>query len=126
MAGRLLAYLTRPEHPPISILQIFTAQEQINDAPRDIMEKFLDFYKDLYSSRAEYTDSQLNDYLAQISLPSLLSESCGDLEAPLSVEEIAMAILQLPTQKTPGLIRLPRWMVLPVSTLNMPISSAYL
>lgn len=61
------------------------------------------FYKDLYSSRAEYTDSQLNDYLAQISLPSLLAKSCRDLEAPLCVEEIAMAISQLAAHKTPGL-----------------------
>lgn len=37
----LLAYLTRPEHSPVSILWIMTAQGQISDAPRDIMETFL-------------------------------------------------------------------------------------
>lgn len=63
---------------------------------------FLDFYKNLYSSRADYTDAQLTDYLAQISLPSLSAES-GELEAPLSVEEITTAISQLPALKTPGL-----------------------
>lgn len=101
--GRLLAYLTRPEDSPISIPHIMSTQGQIRDTPRDIMETFLDFYRDLYSSRVDYTDFQLTEYLAQISLPSLLAEGREKLEAALSSEEIAMAISQLPAHKTPGL-----------------------
>lgn len=102
-AGRLLAYLTRPEYAPSSIPRIMTTQGQISDTPEDIMMTFLDFYKDLYSSRADYTDSQLTDYLTQISLPSLSAENGGCLEAPVSAEEIAEAISQLSAHKTRGL-----------------------
>ena len=73
-AGLLLAYLIRPDNSPISIPRILTAQGPISDNPGDILDSFLCFYKDLYTSRVDYDDSQLNDYLANISLPSLSTE----------------------------------------------------
>lgn len=102
-AGPLLAYLTRPNRTPISIPRIITTQGKISDTPGDFMETFLDFYKSLYTSRVDYTEAQLNKYLADISLPSLMPEGRDELEAPISADEIDVATSQLPTHKTPGL-----------------------
>ena len=48
-AGRLLADLTRPDHSPISIPLILTAQGPISDNPVDILDSLLCFYKALYT-----------------------------------------------------------------------------
>lgn len=85
--GHLLAYLTRPDRPPISIPRILTAQGQISDAPGEIMETFLNFYKDLYTSKADYTGPQLHDYLANISLPSLSTEKRDETEMVTTAQD---------------------------------------
>lgn len=98
-AGHLLAYLTRPDHTPISIPWILTPQGHVSD----IVEAFLSFYRDLYVTRVQYSEGQLCDYLAHVTPPFLSTQMREELDAPLSVEELTLAILQLPTCKTPGL-----------------------
>lgn len=41
---------------------MLTTQGQISDTPEDIMETFLNFYKNLYTSRVDYIEAQLKDY----------------------------------------------------------------
>ena len=102
-AGRLLAYITRAESTPISIPRILTSMNQISDVPQDITDAFLSFYRDLYTSRADYSETQLSDYLDQITLPRLKDRVREELEEPLSVEELTLAISQMPAHKSPGL-----------------------
>lgn len=106
-AGRLLAYLARPNYTTTSIPQIQTSLGHISDSPQETVETFLSFYTDLYATKVQDSEPQLDEYLAQISFPSLSTHTRKELEAPLSAEEIALAISQLPTHKTPGLDRFP-------------------
>lgn len=44
----------------------------------------------------------LSDYLDDISLPLLTVKRRDELDAPLTKEEIELAIAQMPSHKTPG------------------------
>lgn len=111
-AGRLLAYLTRSDRTPISIPRILTSQDKISDVPQDITGAFLSFYRNLYTTRAHYSETQLDEYLTQTALPQLSEKDRDDLDKPLSVEELSLAISQLPT------IRRQAWMVFQLNGIH--------
>lgn len=79
-AGRLLAYLTRSDCSPVSVPRILVSGNTISDVPQDIAEAFLSFYQDLYTSRAHYSEIQLEDYLSQITLPRLTDQVREELD----------------------------------------------
>lgn len=93
-AGRLLAYLARPEYTPISIPWIQLSTGHIGNTLQGIVNAFLSFYTDHYATKAHYSEYLLSNYLAQISLPSLSTHKGEELDASLSIEEIALAISQ--------------------------------
>lgn len=73
----------------------------------DIANAFVAFYSDLYSSRVNFGREEVQEYLAPIPLLELSGEALGELELPITVEEIISAISSLNPNKTPGMDSLP-------------------
>lgn len=71
--------------------------------PVDILAAFRRYYENLYSSRIGGWEEDLNQYLAQVSLPSLSKDSKQLLEQPLTIEELKQALQLAPNEKAPGL-----------------------
>lgn len=97
--GKLLAWLAKGDIPatPIDCVRdkddhILTASDQINAC-------FLQFFQDLYSSRADFSPSNLNAFLDPISFPTLAAEDSERLDADITLEEVQLAMGQLKNGK---------------------------
>lgn len=80
---KLGVYLARPDYTPSSIPRILTPLGRIADASQEIVEAFLSFYTDLYATKVQYSECQLNTYLTQVSLPSLSNRAREESPFPL-------------------------------------------
>lgn len=68
-----------------------------------MVQAFVDFYTNLYTSKVHYTFVELDDYLFNIPLSKLSPDQVSALEAPLTVDELEVAMLSFARNKTPGL-----------------------
>lgn len=78
---------------------------QLLTAPELISARFLQFYRELYSSKVAYDTIKLTHYLDQIPFPTLdLNRQC---ELDISLEEIQEAMGGMQSGKAPGLDGIP-------------------
>lgn len=71
-------------------------------APDEINDRFASFYSNLYSSRAVFTPDELNSYLDPIDIPVLTEKYRESLDAPITTDEILIALKTLQSGKSPG------------------------
>lgn len=69
--------------------------------PDLINDHFMQFFRELYTSRATYSQTKLNTFLETVRLPVLDREDRERLEANISLEEIQTVIGKLQAGKTP-------------------------
>lgn len=100
--SRLLAYLAHSQKAPASIAD---TQKRLCTLQPDIADAFIAFYSDLYSSRVNYGEEAVWDYLVPIPLLELSGEAAKELS--IMVDEIRTAVCSLNPNKTPGLDGLP-------------------
>lgn len=100
--GRLLAWLARGQHAVTHIGRLKGSDGRPLTRQADIDERFLEFYRDLYSSRVSYTKSDLLRYLDCIQLPALGVDKSEQLDADISLEEVQVALGSMQSGKTPG------------------------
>ncbi|XP_071982368.1 receptor expression-enhancing protein 1 isoform X1 [Engystomops pustulosus] len=101
--GKLLAYLSRAERPCASVPSILDSSGALNTEPRAINMVFHEFYSSLYSSRLSASSVEISRFLGSLPLWRLTPAQSLELDAPLSAEEVELAIQSLPPGKTPGL-----------------------
>lgn len=91
--GKFLAYLVHSEdRPPVVISLHGPGGQQITD-PSVVSSMYRDFFVELYTSTSPVEEGPINSFFEGITLPRLKAEQIGLLEAPLTVKEIADAIL---------------------------------
>lgn len=101
-AGKLLAWLANSWDSQTCIPRIVNVDGQTVTTPQGIQDAYLHYYSNLYESRANYTQSQLENYLSCINFPQLSQEEADALDAPIILQEVREAVAALPQGKTPG------------------------
>lgn len=101
--GRLLAWLAKEQSITPTIARIAATDGTIKTDPVDINTCFMEFYSNLYSSRAEYSVEELSGFLDEVEFPTLTTEDRQLLDSPITIEEVQLALGSLQPGKTPGM-----------------------
>ena len=75
--------------------------------PKDINNRFLEIYSDLYTSKSTSESEIINTFLDKCDLPRLGAEDCKSLNAELTIKEVQSAVASLKGNKSPGPDSLP-------------------
>lgn len=105
--GKLLAWLAKGSIPSTPIGSIRDRSGILLTAPNSINSRFREYLKEVYSSRANITESVLSSFLDPLSIPMLSAEAREGLEADITLEEIQVAMGHLRGGKAPGADGLP-------------------
>lgn len=105
--GKMLAWLAKGQFAVTTISGVRDQMGTILRMPSEINDRFLLYYKQLYSTKVSYTTSDLHSYLDRIHLPRLDDLTCADLDQEINLEEVQKAMTQLKPGKTPRVDRLP-------------------
>ncbi len=81
---------------------------QVTTNPVAINEIFKGFYTNLYKAETDFDEPICKQYLDKLELPRISQMDKKSLEAPLSLEELHVALKSLQKGKSPGLDG-PRW-----------------
>lgn len=100
--GKVLAYLAKTTYASTLVPRIQINTDFYISEPEDIAREFAKFYADLYSSRAQYTETELDQFLSDVPFPRLSQADASLLDGPITVGEVAEAIGSLAPGKTPG------------------------
>lgn len=95
---KLLARQLRKMENDRTIHKIKSNNGTILTKPKDINDRFLQFYSSLYTSEC----SIMNEFLDKCNLPKLSDAECKALNTKLSITEIHEAITSLKRGKAPG------------------------
>lgn len=94
-SGRLLAWLAKECSTIAHIANIKDDMGNLLADPAMINDRFAQFYELLYTSKTDYT-------LSQIDFPVLLEEKKNKLDAPVTLKEVQTAISSLQSAKSPS------------------------
>ena len=101
-ASRLLAHQLRRQAASRMIPQIKDSLGTLHSDPTNINSVFHSFYSSLYESESSPDTTEMNSFLDSLNFPVINPDSAKDLDSPLSVEEITLAIRNMQNNKTPG------------------------
>lgn len=107
-AGKLMAALIQKRKSKQKIPYILNpTQDNKMFHPRDIANAFKEYYRKLYNlkddpSVKQPTDSNIENFLASLQLPTLSDEQLSTPNAPFTINEINHVISSLPNGKAPG------------------------
>lgn len=101
-AGRLLSHQLRQSISNQLISEIRLESDQVTTDPKEINSAFKQFYQDLYSSQANYSQAEIDLFLDKIQFPNITQDQQELLEGPLTTAEILQAIKSLQNGKAPG------------------------
>lgn len=99
---KLLARQLRKIENDRTIHKVKARDNTILTKPKDINDRFLDFYTDLYTSKSPLDSGNLANFLDKCDLPRLSAEESVSLNAELTNAEVQTAIASLKGNKTPG------------------------
>lgn len=100
--GKLLAWLAKGDIPATPIGCVRDKDDHILTAPDQMNACFLQFFQDLYFSRADFSPSDLYAFLNPISFPMLVAEDRKRLDVDITLEEVQLAMGWLKSGKAPG------------------------
>ncbi|XP_063806456.1 uncharacterized protein LOC134984922 [Pseudophryne corroboree] len=106
-AGSFMAVLAGADRASNTVPVICTNDNTTHSNTPDIVGVFADYYRRLYSSRLTHSETEIEAYLADISLPRLSQDATAFLDSPLTLTEVESAINSFPGGKTPGLDGVP-------------------
>lgn len=101
-SSSLLAHLIHQNNASPAILKIRASDGSICTLTNDILARFSDFYKSLYTSTLRYTDSQIDEYLDEIQFPMLSPDQQSLLEQDITMEELTDALKEMAKGKASG------------------------
>uniref|UniRef100_A0A8C5QK57 Reverse transcriptase domain-containing protein n=1 Tax=Leptobrachium leishanense TaxID=445787 RepID=A0A8C5QK57_9ANUR len=101
--GRLLANAVRQRHMTTYIPKIRRADGSIAHSSPDISTAFLSYYKSLYNLHDTPPPSEaIGNYLRDSYDSTISKETREALDAPFTMEELALAVKSMKTGKSPG------------------------
>ena len=99
---RLLARQLKALQADRSIHKINTTSGSVTTDPTEINHCFRTFYEDLYTSKTNADESQINDFLSTLHLPKLSLAAQTELNTNINLAEVMEAIRAYPNGKTAG------------------------
>lgn len=93
--GQLLVWLAKGQTSSTHIAGVRDEGGHMITSPEGINTEFSQFYQGVYSSRAQYSPSELQEYLGGITFPTLEEDSRNNLEKDIYLEEVQAAIAGL-------------------------------
>lgn len=99
---KLLARQLRKMENDRTIHKLKARDNTILTKPKDINNRFLEFYTDLYTSKSTSESEIINTFLDKCNLPKLGAEDSTSLNAELTIVEVQSAIASLKGNKSPG------------------------
>lgn len=99
---KLLARQLRGVQASRAIYQIKSSTGNLLTNPKDINNRFREFYVGLYTSRCHAPDSEIESFLDSIDMPVLCEEEREALDADFTLQEISDAIKSFPSGKATG------------------------
>lgn len=97
-----MSYLPYLDDKPPVVVSLTEPDGSVFTDPPVVADRFLRFYGDLYRSQCNHTSQEIRAYLNTLQFPSLNLEQVQLLEAPITTQDITMA-LSLAKSKAPGL-----------------------
>ena len=90
----------RPFNPALPKLRLKNGQ--LTQNPHKILQEFAAFYSKLYESPGDFSRTQAEAFLGDLSIPKLSSDHVELMEAEFTTEEVVAAIKSLNPSKSPG------------------------
>ena len=84
-SGSFLANQLKINKVKTTITSVKDSKGNVTQDPDVINNAFRDFYKTLYSSQNDPSDSNINQFLGNINLPKLQPKQAMALDSPLSI-----------------------------------------
>lgn len=84
------------------ISKMLDAKGSVQSKDEEIIKVFENYYRTLYMSESSPSEEDLDSFLRDLKLTSVVPADRVDLKKPISLQEICMAITSLPTVKAPG------------------------
>lgn len=105
--GKLLARRVKQSQAKSKIPYMFSRTGEKIYNPQDIVNRFADYYRELYNIEASETNQlispeSIDDFLSTISLPSLTSQQLEKLNAPVILQETQKVFRTAKLVKAPG------------------------
>lgn len=104
---KMLAHLVRTNSSPSMVPAIRTVRGEISSQVEEITDTFREYYEGLYKSRGAEGGEELDSFFGNIEIPSLTEVDKEEMEAPITLEEIKLAVAEMANQKSPGLDGIP-------------------
>lgn len=102
-ATKILAKRLRSQQIRNSINKIRDPESKdIKYEPEEIKNIFYKYYKSLYNHSEQVDRKEIEDYLAELDLPSIGTSQNGSLNSPITKKELDKAISRLKSNKSPG------------------------
>ncbi len=105
--SNLLALRLKECESKAYISTIKSSDDQVTTNPVAINEIFKGFYTNLYKAKTDFDEPICKQYLDKLELPQISQIDKESLEAPLSLEELHVALKNLQKGKSLGLDGLP-------------------
>ncbi len=100
--GPLLSRQLRGAQASRAIHEIKSQTSSIVTAPVEINKCFRDFYENLYKSQSSAAEEDVLQFLRSLPLPKIDCNAQNELNAEITLQEVAMAIKEFPSGKSPG------------------------
>lgn len=81
---------------------IATSEGRTSSHIPEIVDRFRDYYEELYSSRQEEMGTEMDTFLGNLLIPCLSDEDRMALDTPISLEEMQRTVQEMAGQKSPG------------------------
>lgn len=101
-SGKYLANLLQFKKERAFIPSLLNSSGDITQSPQEINNIFLQYYSKLYSSNHNPSQSELDDFLNTLELPSLTEEQVKFLDSPISIQELNKTFHNMQNNKSPG------------------------
>lgn len=100
--GKMLASIVKNNSPPSMVSVIRTKRGEISSQRDIIIDTFKEYYTDLYKSRGIREGEEMDSFFSKISIPVIEEADKEELEQPITLEEIKMAVAEMANNKSPG------------------------
>lgn len=99
---KILAHIVRSGSPPSMVPAIKTLVGETTSQLETITETFKEYYKKLYKSSGPRDEGEMDTFFQDIDIPTLEEMDVEELERPITIEEIKMAVSEMANHKSPG------------------------
>lgn len=100
--GKLFAQQLQSTQASRAIYKIRSKSGALLTNPIDINCRFREFYSELYSSKQNIPQSDLNKFFDHLSLPGMADAARNQLDSEITVQEVITAIKSFPSGKASG------------------------